>query len=334
MKKIIKKILPSFLLRQLKKQIEINSARRLISFDKKRFLKSSFSDVEKVKSYQQLEARLTKEYHSLEKGLSYTNIRLGFGQAPLKNVIDLMHEYRAKNYLLDNHVYTTALSNLKKYIEIHEENNHDVSAVKEEFSKLVEGTVFSNTGGILKTNYKEIERAIKGDFKTFSKSRHSVRDYSDSPVDIQLIEEALQLAVKTPSACNRQPWKVRVVEKANLKKLIQKNQNGNRGFGDSIDKYLIITVDSQYYSKERERNQANIDGGMYAMNLLYSLHYQGLATVPLSASLTLKQETNLRNIFNIGESENFIMFIGVGNYTERDFKVPKSSRKDFKFDVF
>ena len=69
------------------------------------------------------------------------------------------------------------------------------------------------------------------------------------------------------------------------------------------------------------------------MNLLYALHYYDVAAVPLSASLNLQQESNLREAFNISESENFVMFIGIGNYVE-EFKVPKSDRREVSYKVF
>ena len=37
--------------------------------------------------------------------------------------------------------------------------------------------------------------------------RRSVRDFSDEPVDRQLIELAIQAASSSPSGAHRQPWK-------------------------------------------------------------------------------------------------------------------------------
>ncbi|MDZ7835031.1 MAG: hypothetical protein U5K84_06505 [Alkalibacterium sp.] len=57
-----------------------------------------------------------------------------------------------------------------------------------------------------------------------------------------------------------------------------------------------------------------------------------IAAVPLSGSLNLNQEKNLRNAFDIPEYENVIMFIGIGNYVD-EYKVPKSDRRavSYKF---
>lgn len=330
MKNTIKELLPGSLLAIIQRLNAKRQFHKLIKYDKDRFNKYSFSSGTNLDSFEQLEARITKEYHSLEKGFSYTNLRYGFGKQVLSNLLELMGLYKEKNYPLDSHVYLTGLSNLRKYIQIHEKNGHNIDELKSKVDKL--GNDNNNRGGAHWVTKEEILRRNKEDFKSFSLNRHSVRDYSDEPVDIKVIEQALELAQKTPSACNRQSWRVRIVEDPKLKKVIQNNQNGNRGFGDYIDKFIVITSDVQYYSKPRERNQANIDGGMYAMNLLYSLQYYNVATVPLSASLVLNQESNLRKALEIKDSENFIMFIGIGNYVD-EFKIPISDRRksDYKY---
>jgi len=328
MKQFIKKFIPQSLLDKRTLRIKNKEMKKLLKKDHKRFLKHSFSK-DKL-NYAQMEARLTKEYHSIEKGLSYKNLRLGFGKQVLENVINLMSEYRKNNYPLDTHVYQTALSNLDSYIKVHEENNYDVSELKETFKKLSKDTNYGKTGGVYYKSKEDMEKLSKEDFKSFSLNRHSIRDYSSEPVSYQTVEKALKLASHSPSACNRQSWKIRVVEDPLLKEYIQNNQNGNRGFGDYIDKFIIITGDVQYYDRLRERNQANIDGGMYAMNLLYAFQYYQVAAVPLSASLSLEQEENLRTAFDIPDAENFIMFIGIGNYTD-EFKVPKSDRRAVKY---
>lgn len=328
--KIVENI-PEIFMEDFHKITKTRKMNQLVKKDKKRFSAHSF--VDKKLNFNQIEARLTKEYHSIEKGLSYANIRLGFGKDVLKNIIDLMEIYREQGLPLDSHVYETALSTLKEYIQIHKENNYDISNLENKVNQLSEGARANNSGGVLIKNKEDILKDSKSDFRKFSLSRLSIREYSEQPVSYEILEEALKLATHTPSACNRQPWKVRIVENSEDKKFIQANQNGNRGFGDHIDKFIIITSDVSYYDKGRERNQANIDGGMYAMNLIYSLHYYGVATVPLSASLSIAQEDNLRSRFSIPESENFVMFIGIGNYTD-NFKVTKSDRRKAEYIKF
>ncbi|MDN6290427.1 MAG: nitroreductase family protein [Tetragenococcus koreensis] len=332
MKKLIKNMIPDSIRVWIIKQIKEHRMKKLMKNDQERFLKYSFGKKD-ITTFNQLEARLTKEYHSIEKGLSYKELRLGFGKQVLENVLNLMKEYRRKGYPLDSHVYQTALSNLHSYIAVHDEAGFNVNHIKEEVKHLQSGLEDLCSGGILKKTKQTVIEQSKADFKIFAESRHSVRDYSGEPVDMAILDKAFELAKRTPSACNRQSWKIRIVEDSKLKKTIQKNQNGNRGFGDYIDKFIIITADVQYYDRIRERNQANIDGGMYAMNLLYALHYYDIAAVPLSGSLNLNQEDNLRAAFEIPDYENFIMFVGIGNYVD-EYKVPKSHRREVKYTYY
>lgn len=308
--------------------------KKLFKSDQKRFMKNSFGKGINSDSFEQLEARITKEYHAIEKGLSYKNLRFGFGEQPLYNLLELLKKYTSKMYSIDSHCYKTAISTLYEYVSLHEEHNKENLIPVENLKQKVKDLDETNNrlGGVTYLNKEEIEKNLLGDFKEFSLSRHSVRDYSNEPVDEELLQQAYNLAQSTPSACNRQSWKVKIVSDKNMKKIIRENQNGNRGFGEYVDKFIVITSDTQYYAKPRERNQANIDGGMYAMNLLYALHYYGIATVSLSASLMIDQEIILRKKLNISESENFIMFIGVGNYTDEEFKVPRSDRRKMKLD--
>jgi nitroreductase len=266
---------------------------------------------------------MTKIYHSIEKGLSFENTRLGFGKKQIHELMDLLDIYREYNFPEDNLVYLTAIDNLNKYVDYHEKRNYDISDTTKQISRYLKKRE-TNTGGTHEIEQSKISTDVK-DFFGFSNSRHSVRTFSNKPVDIQLIKKAITMAQNSPSSCNRQPWITRIVNEASHKKKLINNQYGNRGFGETVDTFIIVTSDIQCYDSITERNACFVDGGIYSMNLLYCLHYYGLATCPLSASLTAIQEENIRHCFNIPESENLVLFIAVGNYVD-NYKVPKSTR--------
>ena len=114
------------------------------------------------------------------------------------------------------------------------------------------------------------------------------------------------------------------------KEIMQKvlnNQNGNEGFGNEFDKLILIVSDLRYFNRDRELFQAYIDGGMYAQSVLNSLHFQHIATVPLSASLSMKQEENIRKLLKLNGSEVLVMFIGIGNYPDECLTTMSTRRK-------
>ena len=166
----------------------------------------------------------------------------------------------------------------------------------------------------------------------FIRSRHSVREYSSHTVDLEKIKKALRAAKTAPSACNRQGWKTIVVQDRQTISRILKYQNGSKGFRDKIPLLIAVVGDVQSFAYPREHSQMFIDGGLYAMTLMFALHSEGLATCPLSAALTLKQEKMARSLLGMQESEKLILYISVGNYLD-EFNVPVSRRYSLDRDV-
>lgn len=83
----------------------------------------------------------------------------------------------------------------------------------------------------------------------------------------------------------------------------------------------------QSFEGIHERNQCFIDGGLFAMSVLYSLHAKGLATCPLNWSADEDQDMRLRSVIDIKPAENVIMMIAVGHYPPH-LNVAKSTRKN------
>lgn len=330
MKKFVKSLLPKKFYDLIKVKSQNRSVKKTLKNYAKKFNNKSFSIYDKSITFEQYKARITKAYHSIEKGLSYTNLRLGFGQSVLNDLLELLNRFKNDGYDMNQDFIQTALSVLKAYITIHNESAYPVEKLEKSYNFLK--GICNDSGGFTNMHKSDITSAIKKDFREFSLSRHSVRTFSDEPIDKELIIKAIKLAQSTPSACNRQSWKIRVVNDKNLKNIIAMNQNGNRGFHEQIDKILVITSDAQYFSKPLEVKQPFIDGGMYAMNVLYALHYFGVASVPLSAAINQLQEKNIRKHLKIDESEEFILFIGIGNYLD-SFRIAKSSRRNIDIEI-
>lgn len=72
-----------------------------------------------------------------------------------------------------------------------------------------------------------------------------------------------------------------------------------------------------------------VDGGLYAMTLMYALHAQGLGTIPLTTGLMPNQLKKLYSQFEVKDNEVPVLLIGVGNLKEK-FEVAMSHRYDYK----
>lgn len=290
-----------------------------------RFIRFSFVEGQKCDNAQQYEAVITRLYHTIEKGLSYLNYRPGFGKDNVKRMIQYMQWYEDDGYSIEAFFYRTALSTLQEYISKNRAHDHNDQEIEECYKKL--RGEHNVAGGIIAFDPLDKKQIQKLGFKDFLQNRHSIRHFSSLPVNMDDLKEAIELAQSTPSACNRQGWRTIILDSRDSISAFLKIHSGCRGFGDEFNKVLIVTTDLRYSNRSREIFQAYIDGGMYAQNLINALHYYHIATVPLSASLTLEQESELRTKLKLNEWDVPIVFIGIGNYPEK-CQTTKSTRKN------
>lgn len=308
--------------RNFKKKITGQTTHAVMENYYKLFEKYSFADRQCVSPIQ-FEASITRLYHTIEKGLAYKDYRAGFGKNNIKDLIISLEQYSYQGYDTSTFFYETALSCLNAYVKKNKEHGIEDVELEERIQKLP-GKANEFGGTIVISAPEHPERLT---YEQLLKSRHSIRHFSNKPVDIDILKEAIKLAQYTPSACNRQGWKTRIVANKEKLKSVLANQNGNRGFGQEFDKLLVITADLRAQQKSREIFEAFIDGGMYAENILNSLYAKGIGSVPLSAALTPEQERNVRATIGLDEAEVLIMFVGVGNYPEEEFLTTRSERK-------
>ncbi|MGV8881642.1 MAG: nitroreductase family protein [Rhodoglobus sp.] len=160
---------------------------------------------------------------------------------------------------------------------------------------------------------------------TIFESRHSVRDFTSDPVPSDLLHEAVRLASYSPSVCNREPWGVYLFSGADTSRVLA-HQSGNSGFGDSVPAVALVSVDLGHFAKVGERNQAFIEGGIFATSLVFALHTLGLGSCMLNLSLTTDRLDALRAEVGAPQSEVLIMMIAIG-YARPDHRYAASARR-------
>jgi hypothetical protein len=167
--------------------------------------------------------------------------------------------------------------------------------------------------------------SLQGPFPQFSASRHCIRNYKGKIREKQIINAVL-IANNAPSACNRQPCHVHLVENYNVIMQCLEIQGGNRGFGHLTDKLLVITSDLMSSIRMYERHSSYIDGGIYLMNLCYGLHYNKVAHCILHWSQSPATDKKLRKILTIPGNENVVALLSCGSLPEKFMRV-NSPRK-------
>jgi len=284
-------------------------------YDLRRYWRWSHgTDTERTRG-QSLHA-LYKGYHGVEKGLSLAEPRPGFGR---DKIVQLQARLRAHGGRYGAADLAPALAALHCYDRFGRANDVEdapLSAFLGEFAP------DDGSGGTRTVTRDEIARAVAGTGAGFFWSRHSLRNFAPEPVAMELMAEAVEMARKTPTVCNRQGVRAHVFERAEQ---ALSHQPGNRGFGHLASRAVVVTADLQAFAGVGERNQPFIDGGMFAMSLLYAFHALGLGACPLAWSMPAAADRRMRAALDIPDSEAVIMMIAVGHLPER-FEAARSHR--------
>jgi nitroreductase len=190
------------------------------------------------------------------------------------------------------------------------------------------------------------------DFFQHLDKRRSIREFSDKPVDIKVIENIIKTASTAPSGANKQPWTFCVISNPELKTKIrtaaeeeEKENYAKRmserwledlePFGTNWEKpfieiapYIIVVFKRAHETiKEEKRNNyyVNESVGIACGMLIAAIHNAGLA----SLTHTPSPMNFLTKVLNRPENERPYLLIPVG-YPVKEAKVPDITRKSIK----
>lgn len=291
-------------------QISTNFAK-----DRRRFLKWS-SAVHDPVDRQQLASHLTMDYHRIEKGMALPAPRVGFGSDVIMRLIADLKRYTGQ-FGADDTV-DTVLAVLKQY----QSSQLKLGFENSELDEFLAGSDGVRLRASSKTGTIPLERDSLYSFDSaqaeqFLLSRHSMRQYTGEIVPDTVIEKIAALAQRAPSVCNRQSCRLYVANSRNKIADVLALQNGNRGFGHTLGGVFIVTSDLRSFVNLGERNQAYVDGGIFAQQVLLAIHSQNLGGCMLNWSATVERDLQLRKLVPIPEHDVVITMIGFGYTPEK-----------------
>lgn len=271
----------------------------------------------------QRESALLKQFHSIEKGLSLSNPRPGFGAARAKAIAERIDAGSWRGEA--ESIRVAAEDCLRAFHDFSRARGQDLLWLRGWLDRrgLLDGPPRTGDGGTTTIRRSDVHEAVRHVDDAFFKSRHSVRHFSDEPVPIADIERAVDMARKSPSVCNRQGARAYCFQDAAE---ALRWQPGNAGFGHLASRALVVTCDLQAFCSPGERHQAYVDGGLFAMSLVYALHALGYGTCMLAWSQEREASRKAKAALGIGPSETIIMMIAVGCLPET-LEVARSYRR-------
>ena len=195
-------------------------------------------------------------------------------------------------------------------------------------------------------------RSRSKDFLSEIKSRHTIRDFSDKKISIEIIYNCVKAAASSPSGANKQPWHFVIVKDNETKKQIriaaekeEKEFYTHRAtkewlqdlnqFGTDWKKpfleiapYLIVVFRKKYDVGKRGNKKKNYyvneSVGIASGLLLAALHHSGLATLTHTPS----PMNFLGDILNRPKNETAFLLIPTG-LPEENAKIPDITKKSF-----
>lgn len=238
------------------------------------------------------EARLTMDYHRIEKSLALPDPRRPFGVSVRDRMVGLLGRRPTSGQVKPYIGY--AESALAAQLRWNEGGQID-----DAISPPIDDQICPFS----------VEQA-----SAFFGSRHSVRNFDRDrvPSDDELMQ-AVELARNTPSVCNRQAFRVHWYRERPQIDAILRIQNGATGFEHVVPAVGVVTARRGMFVGPDERNQRWIDGGLFAMTLVWAFHALGLATCMLNWALPGVSSAKLREIADIPRGEDIVVLIAVGH---------------------
>ncbi|WP_018931032.1 nitroreductase family protein [Gracilibacillus lacisalsi] len=265
-----------------------------------------------------------RNIHRIEKGLTMKNSKEVFALNYIEETVnfycDLIKSSNITNTTIwANDVLSEYFKVIRKtfYLTILEKNFLDASK-KLKIDKKEYFKPYLRKKQKINISYEE--------FYTLSKYRRSVRYYKDYKVSRDLIDKAIELAIESPSACNRQPFHFKVIDDKSLLDKVIKLPKGVLGYGDQIPHLAIIIGNLASFSDVRDRHLIYIDASLAAMTFIYALEIQNISSCIINWPDIEELEKEMQVLLNLDYFERPIMLIGFG-YADHNIPVAFSAKK-------
>jgi nitroreductase len=308
-------------------RLEVNCVYDYVKF--KRFYSS---EKQKFKTEKNIKSWVLQDKHRIEKALSLPKPKPLFGRQVILRLIENLNELESR--FGKGEVYFFGVGAINVYLDYHK--NLGLAL----FPDMLEAIKSLNTGDFHHPATKKvgvdslaigmsIDNSIKY-FDEFSNLRRSCRNFTGELISELLAKSIIKQAIRAPSVCNRQHWRVDFFSGV-LKDKILSLQNGNAGFTNNIPHIAVVSSDISAFYNADERNQMYTDGGIFGMNLIYAFQAHGLSSCALNWSASAFTELKLNKLKLIPNTNQviFLVAFGYGSPMAKIAKSPRLSLENF-----
>ncbi len=149
------------------------------------------------------------------------------------------------------------------------------------------------------------------DFQELSKTRFSVRQYADRPVEKEKLEKVLEAGRLAPTACNNQPVRILVVQSPD--RLAALRAATPMQYGAPVSLVVCYDVDEVWYnSREEGYNSGEMDASIVCDEMMLQATELGLATLWARGYKT----TDIAKALEVPENLHVVCVLDVGYAAE------------------
>lgn len=273
-------------------------------------------------------AQLRRGIHRLEKGLLMRPRRDVFG---LDYIQDVFATY--KQMLIHAETCSTTSDELSwandvltEYFEV-TTDHPKIDPLRQEFRNLTHPPTAS---AALHTPYKRDLSTPPplsyDELLILSQRRRSVRWFSPESVPRDVITKAVAIGGQSPSACNRQPFVLRIFDDPDLVQQVAELPYGTAGYAHNIPVVAVVVGQLRNYFDARDRHLIYIDASLAAMGFIYALETQGIGTCCINWPDIEERERKMEQLLKLEPDERPIMLIALG-YPDPEGMVAYSQKK-------
>lgn len=275
---------------------------------------------------------LRRNVHRVEKGLLMRPRRVPFGLNYIGETVDAYA--RAVQAGVEKNELAWAHDVLTEYMSVMPEHPviEPLRAIVDKIAKGSSDAIESpqNHAPTARIPYLRLEADAPSitfdEFLKLTRHRRSVRWYLPTKIPRQLIDNALEAASFSPTACNRMPYEFRIFDEPDLVSKAIHLPMGTSGFSHQVPAVAVVVGKQRNYFNERDRHLIYVDGSLAIMSFVYALEVQGIATCCINWPDVEELEQKMSDFLKLSDDERPIMLVSLG-YPDPTGMVANSTKK-------
>lgn len=163
------------------------------------------------------------------------------------------------------------------------------------------------------------------DLLRLAQNRRSVRWFREENVDRSAIDRAVQVAMESPTACNRQPYRFEILDSGPEAARVAAIAMGTAGYSEQIPVLAVVVGDLSAFQNARDRHVIYIDGALASMSFILALEAQNIQSCCINWPDLAERDAQMRKALGLARYERVVMLIAIGHAAE-DALVPISAK--------